>query len=144
MLIVFSFLLLFFPSTPTLSFGRACSEVPFLEWLWSLFWFICRNYSLEAGSSLKPNDICYVILVIYMYWLNTMMFLFLLPLKGMIIMELSSKILTVLCIIKEEGEEIVCVEEPSLENMSSWSVSEEWCFVCRERIWCALFARESW
>lgn len=54
-----------------------------------------------------------------MYWLNTMMFLFLLPLKGMIIMELSSKILTVLYILKEEGEEIVCVEQPSLENMSS-------------------------
>lgn len=52
-----------------------------------------------------------------MYWLTTMMFLFL-PLKGMIIMELSSKILTVLYIIKDEGEEIVCVEELSLENMS--------------------------
>lgn len=52
-----------------------------------------------------------------MYCLNTMMFLFPVPLKGMIIMELSSKIFTVLYIIKEECGEIVCVEEPSLAKV---------------------------
>lgn len=46
-----------------------------------------------------------------------MMFLFPAALKGMIIMELSSKILTVLYIINVEGEEIVCIEEPSLAKV---------------------------
>lgn len=65
MLIVFSTVVFPFHTHP--NFGRACSEIPFLEKPRSLFPFTCRNYSLRAGSSLKPNDICYIILAIYWY-----------------------------------------------------------------------------
>lgn len=54
-----------------------------------------------------------------MYYLNTVILLFLPPRKGMIVMELSSKILTVLSIIKQEGLEVVYVEEPSLVRVLS-------------------------
>lgn len=54
-----------------------------------------------------------------MYYLNTMIFLFLSPLKGMLVTELSSNILTVFSIIKQESEEVAYVEEPLLVKVSS-------------------------
>lgn len=48
-----------------------------------------------------------------MYYLNTR-FLFLPPLKCMVIMELSSKILSVLSVIKQENEEVAYGEVQSL------------------------------
>lgn len=79
-----------------------------------------QNYSLKAGTSLKLNALCYIVLVIYWYLYvlvehNNVSF----ParVKEIIIMELSSKILNVLCILKVQGEKIGCVEEPSLAKV---------------------------